>query len=99
MQHMYPHIFFHMLLYLHSILFQYYSYNYIAYNQKKRWFDKAIFDKRIKLRFVDSDFWAPVGYDEILKCYYGDYMKIPSNKSMDTNVPSRFFKKRSWRNV
>ena len=72
---------------------------YIAYNQKKRWFDKAVFDKRIKLRFVDSDFWAPIGYDEILKCYYGDYMKIPSNKSMDTNVPSRFFKKRSWRNV
>ncbi len=40
-------------------------------------FKKECFDDVIELPFCDIQAYVPVGYDEILKELYGDYMKLP----------------------
>lgn len=39
--------------------------------QASDWLDVA------KMRFEDTEFWAPVKYDRVLRMMYGDYMKLP----------------------
>ena len=43
--------------------------------------DKKDWDERIQLDFEDMKLDAPKGYDAILKHQYGDYMKLPEDKS------------------
>ena len=38
---------------------------------------KEWFEKRILVKFEDAELYAPAGYDEYLKNYYGDYMVLP----------------------
>lgn len=38
---------------------------------------KECFETAIKVPFEDSEFYAPVGYDIVLRDIYGDYMKLP----------------------
>ncbi len=35
------------------------------------------FKKKVKMKFEDGEFWAPAGYDYLLKHWYGDYMTPP----------------------
>lgn len=39
--------------------------------------NKHVFDSFIDVDFENKKYKAPVGYDEYLKAYYGDYMKLP----------------------
>ena len=39
--------------------------------------DKSIFDKSIKHKFEDREFYIPVDYDKYLSSLYGDYMQLP----------------------
>ena len=39
--------------------------------------DKKIFKKFIEVTFEKKKYMAPVGYDDWLKAFYGDYMKLP----------------------
>ena len=41
---------------------------------------KADFKKSIDLKFEDSSFKAPIGYDSNLKDIFGDYMKLPKEE-------------------
>ena len=43
--------------------------------------EKKDWDERIQLDFEDLKLDAPKGYDAILKHQYGDYMKLPEDKS------------------
>ena len=55
--------------------------------------DKKDWDNRIQLDFEDMKLNAPSGYDAILRRQYGDYMKLPEDKSthdyfdFDPDVP------------
>lgn len=40
-------------------------------------YERELFDSYITLPFEDRSFLAPVGYDQILRNYYGDYMQLP----------------------
>lgn len=72
---------------------------FIAYHQKRRSFNKIVYEKRVKLSFEGTEIYAPEGYDEVLKCYYGDYMKIPEGMDMDVDKPSRFYRNRRWKDA
>ena len=43
-------------------------------------FDKSLFEKSLTVPFENITVKIPVGYDEILKKTYGDYMKLPPEK-------------------
>ncbi len=43
----------------------------------KQYCNKSVFSSFIKLEFEGKKFNAPIGYDEWLKSFYGDYMKLP----------------------
>ena len=43
----------------------------------ERTFHKSCFDQALIVQFEDIDAKIPVGYDEILKTFYGNYMEIP----------------------
>lgn len=47
----------------------------IGYVFKKEWYKKAD-----RVRFEDCELDCPVGWDNILKVLYGDYMKLPDEK-------------------
>ena len=34
-------------------------------------------DELVKMKFEDSEFWAPVQYDRLLRVMYGDYSQLP----------------------
>ena len=36
-----------------------------------------LFSDVIKVKFEGKDYDAPIGYDQVLKTYYGDYMQLP----------------------
>lgn len=40
-------------------------------------FPKSLFDRAISLQFENALLDAPVGFDEVLKILYGDYMQLP----------------------
>ena len=42
--------------------------------------DKSIFDSFIDVRFEGNNYKIPSRYDEWLKAFYGDYMKLPPEK-------------------
>lgn len=44
---------------------------------KPEMFKKSWFLDRFLVDFEGNNFYAPVGYDEYLRCRYGDYMKLP----------------------
>ena len=39
--------------------------------------DKHVFDSFIDVEFEGRKYKAPIGYDELLRAYYGDYMQLP----------------------
>lgn len=43
----------------------------------ERTFHKSCFDEALTVQFEDTDVKMPIGYDEILKSFYGNYMEIP----------------------
>ena len=43
-------------------------------------FDKSLFEKSLTVPFENITVKIPVGYDEILKKTYGDYMELPQEK-------------------
>ena len=38
---------------------------------------KEYFDEQIEIDFEGMEFYAPKGYNEVLTCFYGEYMKLP----------------------
>lgn len=40
-------------------------------------FERELFDSYVNLPFEGKEFLAAVGYDRILRIYYGDYMQLP----------------------
>lgn len=44
---------------------------------KPELFRRKWFEGRFLTDFEDAQFYAPSGYDEYLRCRYGDYMKLP----------------------
>lgn len=46
-----------------------------------RYHDLSIFDKTIDVKFEDSFFPVPEGYDQYLKSCFGDYMSLPDKNS------------------
>lgn len=51
---------------------------------KKSWFDKYCY-----MDFENLKVKVPIGYDEFLKCHYGDYMKLPP---INEQVPHHEYK-------
>ena len=51
-----------------------------GYHEKYIW-DKKDWDETVELDFEDMKLIAPAGHDAVLKRQYGDYWKIPENKS------------------
>lgn len=47
-----------------------------AYGARKR-NRKEVFSERIELVFEGRQYYAPIGYEEYLTDYYGEYMKLP----------------------
>ena len=47
--------------------------------------DKHIFNSFIPVTFENKKYPAPVGYDEWLKAFYGDYMKLPPKEKQVSN--------------
>ena len=45
--------------------------------QKPNWLSHEDFDQRVLLKFEDYEFYAPKNWDNYLRRYYGDYMKLP----------------------
>lgn len=54
---------------------QYVSFNTIQ--DSKKYFPPNIFDKETKLLFEGKYYSAVTTPEEVLRCYYGDYMKLP----------------------
>lgn len=53
---------------------------YISHFNEDRYRNRhklEIFKDRIQVKFEDSYFWAPIGYQEYLTNLYGDYMQLP----------------------
>lgn len=40
-------------------------------------YESKLFDSYILVKFEDREFYAPAGYDTMLRNYYGDYMQLP----------------------
>ena len=54
---------------------------------------KSCFDKYIYVDFERHKFRAPIGYDEVLKNEYGDYMTPPPENKQETHHVTRIFVK------
>lgn len=60
----------------------------------KQWcVPRKIYESTIMIEFEGEYFAAPVGYDELLKERYGDYMKLPPVEKRKTHAFSAFIKK------
>lgn len=55
------------------------------YNSPKNRFKKEWFESQVEMQFENERFFAPVGYDEILKTMYGDYMQLPPKDKQVTH--------------
>lgn len=51
--------------------------------------NKSLFDSFIDIQFEGNYYKAPIGYDEWLRAFYGDYMQLPPE---DKRVPHHSFK-------
>ena len=49
----------------------------VTFRQKMETCSSKAFEKAIDWQFEDAVFMVPVGYDEILRNHYGDYMQLP----------------------
>ena len=47
--------------------------------------DKRVFKSFIELEFEGKKYKAPIGYDEYLRAFYGDYMQLPPVEKRVTN--------------
>lgn len=54
---------------------------------------KAIFDSFIKVKFEGKEYNAPIGYDEWLTDFYGDYMKLPPKEKQVSHHVFEAYKK------
>lgn len=66
--------------------------NYIVnfaskYNYKRQTFKKELWEKTIDAEFEGKYYKIPIGYDEILKSIYGDYMEIPPKSKQEIHNP------------
>ena len=61
------------------------------YSKTKHHHRKEIFAGKVKVRFEDTEFWAPIGYDEYLTNLYGDYMKLPPVEKQTTHHRNNVF--------
>lgn len=52
-------------------------------------YEKSWFDKYCYMDFENLKVKVPIGYDEFLKCHYGDYMKLPP---INEQVPHHEYK-------
>ncbi len=53
-------------------------------------FNKEWFKESINMKYEDLDVSVPVGYDEVLKAKYGDYMQFPPEEKRFTSILSDF---------
>ena len=56
----------------------------ISRGDKSRVFDSDWFKDTVTVEFEGNKYLAPVGYDEMLKQLYGDYMQVPPEKDQVT---------------
>ncbi len=54
-------------------------------------FKKQCFEESIVLKFEGHDFKAPIGYDDVLKSQYGDYMKLPPPEERVTHHINKMY--------
>ena len=54
---------------------------------------KSLFEPCIQVKFEKEEFSVPIGYDEILSSYYGDYMKLPSEDKRISTHSEEYFRK------
>lgn len=40
-------------------------------------YERSWFNDTVYMKFEDAEFAVPAGYDELLRCDYGDYMRLP----------------------
>lgn len=57
---------------------------YRGYDVKHR-HNRDVYRDRVKVKFEDDEFWAPIGYDEYLRDVYGDYMQLPPIEQQQTH--------------
>ncbi len=73
---------------------RYYANNtFFAYGMRERQ-RKECFETVVPVEFEGNTFWAPNGYDEILRNIYGDYMQLPPE---DKRRPGHSFYKFYWK--
>lgn len=65
-------------------------YNSIKNRHKKEWYSA-----RVLVDFEGHKFYAPVGYDSILKQMYGDYMQLPPKEQQITHHKNKVYIKES----
>ena len=58
---------------------------FIDFMDGNRIFNKEIFAKAVKLPFGEKEYCVPVGYDEFLTLYFGDYMKLPPEEDREVH--------------
>ena len=46
-------------------------------SDKKDYHDSSLLSTEVKVEFEGKVYNAPIGYDQILRTYYGDYMQLP----------------------
>lgn len=64
-----------------------------CYPAKHVLYKKTNFNKRVEVKFEDSIFYAPIGYDKILRDEYGDYMNLPpKDQQIPHHVINTFYK-------
>lgn len=64
------------------------DYVHVAFHHKSSLnerYDKKDFSDRVKVTFEKELFWAPKGYDSVLKSFYGDYMQLPPISERQTH--------------
>lgn len=60
-------------------------------NSSNERYNKQLFENRIRVLFEGEEFWAPEGYDTILKNFYGDYMQLPPEEKRITHHSNKVF--------
>lgn len=77
---MFGNRFFYKELDKYSSKFNWENSKYIGFPTWNMWilfFEKKDFDSVVYLPFENTEIAVPIGYDNILKCSYGDYMTLP----------------------
>lgn len=52
---------------------------------------KKNMEKRVKVWFEDSEYWAPACYDDYLKSMYDDYMQLPPKEKQQTHHSNKIY--------